>query len=143
MITYVINDGVHVPVLPGVSQNYHNLSHHGRDPEKLKQLAIVQAEYLRLFGALLERLKKSEEGDSNLLARTQLLLGSHMHDGNHNNRNLPIILAGGGFKHGQHLAFDEDNNTPLANLYVSMLQRVGLDVDKFASSTGTLAGLET
>jgi hypothetical protein len=71
-----------------------------------------------------------------------VLMGSHMHSGGHNNLNLPIILAGGGFKHGQHLAFDQKNNYPLANLYVSMLQRLGLDVDRFASSTGTMTGLE-
>ena len=142
LITYVVNDGVHVPVLPGVSQNYHNLSHHGRDPEKLKQLAIIEAEYVALLGDFIRRLKETGEGETNLLERTMVLTGSHMHDGNHNNRNLPILLAGGGFRHGQHLAFDQNDNTPLANLYVSMLQRLGLDVDRFASSTGTLTGLE-
>jgi hypothetical protein len=143
LITYVVNDGVHVPVIPGVSQNYHNLSHHGQDPEKLKQLAIVESEYVKLFGDFLRRLKESREGDSNLLDRTMVLMGSHMHSGNHNNQNLPIILAGGGFAHGQHLAFDQDNNTPLANLYVTMLQRLGLDVDRFSSSVGTMSGLES
>ncbi len=141
LMTYVINDGVHVPVLPGVSQNYHNLSHHGQDPEKLKQLAIVEAQYVELYGNFLRRLKEAKEDDSNLLDRTMVLMGSHMHDGNHNNKNLPTLLAGGGFRHGQHLAFDQDNNTPLANLHVSMLQRLGLEVDQFASSTGTLRGL--
>ena len=70
------------------------------------------------------------------------MLGSHMHSGGHDNRNLPIILAGGGFKHGQHLAFDQTSNSPVANLHVSMLQRLGLEVDRFATSTGTLNGLE-
>ena len=60
----------------------------------------------------------------------------------HDNRNLPIILVGGGFKHGQHLAFDQSSNAPLANLHVNMLQRLGLEVDHFATSTGTLNGLE-
>jgi hypothetical protein len=71
-----------------------------------------------------------------------VMLGSHMHSGGHDNRNLPIIFAGGGFKHGQHLAFDQSSNAPLANLHVSMLQRLGLEVDRFATSTGTLNGLE-
>ena len=71
-----------------------------------------------------------------------VLLGSHMHSGGHNNRNLPIILAGGGFRHGQHLAFARDNNYPLANLYVTMLQKLGLEIDRFASSTGSMKGLE-
>ena len=142
LMTYVVNDSTRVPVLPGVGQNYHNLSHHGQDPEKIKQLAIVEGEYLRLFGDFVRRLKEAQEDSSNLLDRTMILMGSHMHDGLHNNRNLPIILAGGGFRHGRHLAFDQDNNTPLANLHVTMLQRLGLPVDRFASSTGTLNGLD-
>ncbi|MCH8147304.1 MAG: DUF1552 domain-containing protein [Planctomycetes bacterium] len=142
LITYAVGDSNSVATLPGVSMGYHNLSHHGKDPEKLEQLAIVESEHVKAFGDFLRRLKASKEGDSNLLDRTMVLLGSHMHSGGHNNRNLPIILAGGGFRHGQHLAFDRDNNNPLANLYVTMLQRLGLEVDRFASSTGTLTGLE-
>ncbi len=60
----------------------------------------------------------------------------------HSNTNLPTLLAGGGFKHGQHLAFDTQHNYPLPNLYVSMLQRLGIESDKFASSSGTMRGLE-
>lgn len=142
LMTYVVNDSTVQPAISGVSQNYHNLSHHGQDEEKLKQLALVEAEYLKLFGDFIRRLKGAQEGGSSLLDRTQIVFGSHMHDGLHNNQNLPIILAGGGYQHGQHLAFDSDNNTPLANLYVSMLQRLGLPIDRFASSTGTLAGLD-
>lgn len=142
LITYAIGDGSHVPQLPGVSMNYHDLSHHGQDPEKLKQLATVESEHVKAFGAFLRRLKQTQEGGSNLLDRTMVMLGSHMHSGGHNNRNLPIILAGGGFRHGQHLAFNPENNYPLANLYVSMLQRLGLEIDTFASSTGTMTGLE-
>ncbi|MEO2031215.1 MAG: DUF1552 domain-containing protein, partial [Planctomycetaceae bacterium] len=142
LMTYSVGGSSYVPAIPGVSMNYHDLSHHGQDPEKLKQLAIVESEQVTLFGDFLRRLKETTEGDSTLLNRTMLLFGSHMHSGNHDNRNLPIIFAGGGFRHGQHLAFDSDNNYPLANLYVTMLQRLGLDLDSFASGTGTLPGLE-
>jgi hypothetical protein len=142
LITYAIGDGSHVPVLPGVSMNYHDLSHHGQDPEKLKQLAIVESEHVKELGAFIRRLKSTTEGDATLLDRTMVMLGSHMHSGGHNNRNLPMLLAGGRFRHGQHLAFDPDNNEPLANLYVTMLQNLGLEVDRFGSSTGTLKGLE-
>jgi len=142
LITHTVSDGSHVPILPDVSMTYHNLSHHGQDPEKLEQLARVESYHMNAFGDFLRRLKETEEGDSNLLDRTILLLGSHMHSGGHNNRNLPMILAGGGFKHGQHLAFDSNNNYPTANLYVTMLQRLGLEIDSFASSTGTMTGLE-
>jgi hypothetical protein len=142
LITYSVGDSNAVATLPGVSMNYHDLSHHGQDPEKLKQLGIIESEHVKAFGELIRRLKATSEGDSNLLDRSMILLGSHMHSGGHDNRNLPIVLAGGGFQHGQHLALDRDDNTPLANLYVSMLQRLGLPVDRFASSNGTLAGLE-
>ena len=72
-----------------------------------------------------------------------VLLGSDLGNGSsHDNHNLPIILAGGGFQHGQHLAFDKTNNYPLPNLFVTMLQRLGIEADKFASSTGTMRGLE-
>jgi hypothetical protein len=141
LITNAVGGGSYVPVIPGVSMVYHDLSHHGQDPEKLKQLAIVESEQVTLFGDFLRRLKETSEDESNLLNRTMVLFGSHMHSGNHDNRNLPIIFAGGGFRHGQHLAFDPDKNHPLANLYVTMLQRLGLELDSFASSTGTLPGL--
>lgn len=72
-----------------------------------------------------------------------MLFGSNLGNAaSHDSRNLPILLAGGGFRHGRHLAFDRHNNTPLCNLYVPMLQRLGLEIESFASSTGTLSGLE-
>jgi hypothetical protein len=143
LMTCVFNDGSYVPVIPGVSQNYHNLSHHGQDPQKLKELAIVEGEYVKMFGDFLRKLKETNEGGSTLLDRTMILMGSHMESGRHNNTNLPAILAGGGFRHGQHLAFDKQNNTPLANLHVTILQRLGLSIDRFSTSTGTLRGLES
>lgn len=75
--------------------------------------------------------------------RTTVLLTSNLGNAsNHDNRNMPVLLAGGGFRHGQHLAFDRDHNAPLSNLYVSVLQQVGLEIDRFATSTGTMDGLE-
>jgi hypothetical protein len=77
------------------------------------------------------------------LDRTTVLLTSNLGNAsNHDNRNMPVLLAGGGFRHGQHLAFDRDHNAPLSNLYVSVLQQVGLEIDRFATSTGTMDGLE-
>ena len=97
---------------------------------------------MQMLSELLDELKGVEESGGSLLDQTMVLYGSHMGDANiHNNKNLPVILAGGGFKHGQHLAFNEDNNAPLANLYVNMLENMGLEKSKFASSTGTLTGL--
>lgn len=132
-----------VPVIPGVDTDYHMLSHHGKDMTKLTQLAIVEAVVMREFGGFLKKLKETEEAGNSLLDNTMVFLGSTLGNANsHDNRNMPIILAGGGFKHGQHLAFDQKNNYPLPNLFVSMLKRLGLEVDSFGSSTGTMQGLE-
>ena len=99
---------------------------------------------MKTLAELLGKMKQSREDDSNLLDRTMVFLGSNLGDGSsHSVKNLPVLLAGGGFKHGQHLAFDPQNPPPLCNLYVSMLQRLGIEADKFSSSTGTLTGLET
>ena len=88
-------------------------------------------------------MKETKEESSNLLDRTMVFLGSNLGDGrSHSVKNLPVLLAGGGFRHGQHLRFDPNNPPPLCNLYVSMLQRLGLEADKFGSSTGTLTGLQ-
>ncbi len=131
-----------VPPIEGVSMDWHNLSHHGRDQEKIDQLKIIELEEMRLFAEFLGKLRDSKEGDSNLLNRTMVLLGSNLGNASsHNNKNLPILLAGGGFNHGQHLAFDEKDNAPLCNLFVSMLQRLGVETDKFGSSSGPIKGI--
>ena len=92
---------------------------------------------------MLTKLRASQESGVTLLDQTQVLYGSNLGNGNnHDTRNLPILLAGGGFKHCQHLAFDNTNNEPLPNLFVSMLHSLGIETDKFASSKGTLKGLE-
>ena len=95
------------------------------------------------LAGLLRGLKSADEGGETLLDQTMVLQGSTLgHAGKHDNRNLPVLLAGGGFQHGQHLAFDKEHNAPLANLYVSMLQRLGVEADRFSSSTGTIRGLD-
>jgi len=129
--------------IPGVSSESHNLSHHVGREDKLAQLKSLELAEFRQLAALLAKLKSAKEGDATLLDRTQVLYGSNLGNGNnHDTKNLPVLLAGGGFKHGQHLAFDRKNNYPLSNLYVSILQRLGLEAGKFASSTGTMKGLE-
>jgi hypothetical protein len=126
-----------------ITDGYHNLSHHGRSPEKLAQLQAIDQWHMRLLGNLLAELKAAREGGDTLLDRTMILYGSNLGNANtHVTTNLPSLLAGGGFKHGQHLAFDTERNYPLPNLFVSMLQRLGLGVDKFASSTGSMRGLD-
>lgn len=135
-------DGGRIP-LAGVDQGYHQLSHHGRDETKIAQLTIIEEAQMRSWGGLVRRLHETDEGDGTLLDHTMLLLTSNLGNASaHDTKNMPTVVAGGGFKHGQHLAFDRTNNYPLPNLYTSMLQRLGLEVDAFASATGTMQGLE-
>ena len=124
------------------SDGYHNLSHHGRSEEKLKQLRAIDEWHMKLLAKLFGDLQGIQENGEPLLDRAMILYGSNMGNANtHVTTNLPTIFAGGGFKHGQHLAFDTDRNYPLPNLFVSMLQRMGIEADKFASSTGSMRGL--
>jgi hypothetical protein len=126
-----------------ITDGYHNLSHHGRDESKLAQLKAIDEWHMRLLANLFSELKAVREGDDTLLERTMILYGTNLGNANtHVTTNLPTLFAGGGFKHGRHLAFDQDHNYPLPNLFVSMLQRFGIEADKFASSTGTMRGLE-
>lgn len=143
LITIMMEGFFIVPPIEGVEEGYHTVSHHGQNSKKIEQLAIIETEHMRAFARLLETLDKTQEQEDTLLDRTMVLYGSNMGNASsHDNRNLPVILAGGGFKHGQHLAFDQSNNYPLPNLYVSMLQRLGIETDRFASGTTTMRGLE-
>lgn len=130
-----------VPI-PGVKEGYHALSHHGLDGEKLAQLAVVETEIIRGWGDFLRGLGGVEDQGATLLDHTSVLLTSNLGNASsHDNRNMPVLFAGGGFRHGQHLAFDRRRNEPLPNLYLSILRQTGLEVDRFATSTGTLSGL--
>jgi hypothetical protein len=131
--------------LPGttITDGYHNLSHHGRSEDKRSQLKALDEAHMKLLGGLFAGLKSVREGDDTLLDRTMVYFGSNMGDANkHVTTNVPAILAGGGFRHGQHLAFDTERNYPLPNLFVSMLQRMGIEQDRFATATGTMRGLD-
>lgn len=121
----------------------HNITHHGNRPEAIAELrAKEEAQFDALRGFLTALSGAREEGQT-LLDRTMVLYGTPMGSANaHSNVNLPVLFAGGGFKHGQHLAFDQENNHPLATLYVSMLQRLGLPSDSFSSGKTTMRGLE-
>ncbi len=143
LLTIMLGGSTFVPPIQGVSLGHHDLSHHGKEPGKLAQLKIVEVETMKILRDFLGKLKQSKEAGETLLDRTMVYLGSNLGDGSsHSVKNLPVLLAGGGFKHGQHLRFDAENPPPLCNLYVSMLQRLGVEVDKFSSGTGTLTGLD-
>lgn len=140
-------EGVSSPVLEiagvKITDGYHNLSHHGKSESKRAQLKAIDEWHMKLLADLFTSLEATKEGDESLLDRTMVLYGSNFGDANtHVTTNMPVILAGGGFKHGQHLGFSTQQNYPLPNLYVSLLHRFGLEADRFASSTGTMRGLE-
>jgi hypothetical protein len=143
LVTMLLLGTSSVPPVPGVTMGHHDLSHHGQDPNKIEQLSKIEMEEMKTVYELLAKLKATEEQGATLLDRTMLLFSSNLGNAaNHSTKNLPILLAGGGFKHGQHLAFDGPDAPPLSNLYVSMLQRLGLPVEKFGTSTGALSGLD-
>ncbi len=143
LVTLQLLGTSNVPPIPGVSQGHHDLSHHGQDPAKIAQLKILELAKLKTLRDFLARLRDTKEEGESLLDRTMVFFSSNLGDaGKHSVKNMPVLLAGGGFRHGQHLAFDENDHPPLCNLYVSMLQRMGIEADRFASSTGTMRGLE-
>lgn len=121
----------------------HNITHHGNRPEVLTELRGHEERQFEALGSLLASLRETKEENQTLLDRTMVLYGTCMGSANsHSNVNLPALLAGGGFKHGQHLAFDQQNNYPLTNLFVSMLQRLGIEASEFSTGKGTFRGLE-
>jgi hypothetical protein len=141
-------DGVSSPAIKvegkSLSDGYHNLSHHGRNAQKLAEVEQIDREHMKLLAGLLGALKSQKEGSETLLDRTMILYGSNMGNANtHVTTNLPVLFAGGPFRHGQHLVYDRERNYPLPNVFVNILQEFGIEADKFASSTGTMRGLET
>jgi hypothetical protein len=146
-VTLMLNS-VGTPVITDTGEtltdSYHNLSHHGKADEKLSQLKIIDEGHMKLLATLFADLKSVVEGEETLLDRTMILYGSNLGDANaHSTTNMPTLFAGGGFRHGQHVSLDPATGVyPLPNLFVSMLQRMGFEDGKFASSTGTMKGLE-
>jgi len=126
-----------VSALEGVDESYHGLSHHGRDEEKIRQLSIVEQRVIDGWAGFLRKLKEDA-----LLDETMVLLTSNLGNASsHDNKNMPVLFAGGGFRHGQHLAFDQKDNYPLPNLYLSALHRLGLEDERFSTSSSTMTGL--
>lgn len=122
----------------GVNDPHHPLSHHGNDPDKIARMAKINAFHVSLFSYYLERLKATPEGAGTLLDHSLLLYGSGIGNPNvHDHTNLPILVAGGaagGMRGGRHLRYDQP--TPLANLHLTLLDKVGVRLDSFADSNG-------
>ncbi|MCB1235712.1 MAG: DUF1552 domain-containing protein [Verrucomicrobiae bacterium] len=143
LVTFCGAGGNEVVNLKGVEDGWHNLSHHGKDPGKIEQLALIEKEEMRIFGEFLRQLDGAKEGENSLLDQTAILMGSNLGNASsHNNTNLPVIAAGGRFRHGQHLKFDEEKAPPLADLFVSYLQHLGLEEEGFSTGKGRMEGLD-
>jgi len=140
VVTLMIQDHHAVPNIAGVQAGHHPLSHHGQDPARIKQLKIIESGILSTFSNFLTQLGQPSGQGNRVLDHTAVLFGSNLGNANaHDPANLPIILAGGGFKHGRYVAHDKKRNTPLCNLFVAMLQRMGVQTDRFATSNGVLS----
>ncbi|HEX4796016.1 MAG TPA: DUF1552 domain-containing protein [Humisphaera sp.] len=129
--------------LEGVKGGHHEISHHKNDPEQLRQYQVINRWHVTQFAYMLEKMNQIQEGEGTLLDHSMILFGAGMRDGNsHNPRNLPLVLAGragGTLKTGRHVQYKKD--TPLCNLYVSMLERMGAPVDHFGDSTEALRSM--
>lgn len=122
-----------VPEIEGVKNDWHNLSHHGQDPAKIDELKVIEKAEFTAFADFLTKLKAAS-----LLDSTAVLFGSNLGNASaHNTANIPLVLAGGGFKHGRHIAIDKEKHV-FSNLFVSLAQRMGVQADKFGFSTGIL-----
>lgn len=132
----------------GVSGGYHAISHHGQEEEKIQALVTLERHQTQCFARFLEKLHalQDESAETSLLNDSIVLFGSGLGNSNsHTNTDLPILLAGGGFRHGRHVVLPKESHkrVPLSNLYLSILNRLGIEDDYFAHSTGTLPHLET
>ena len=127
----------------GVNEGHHSLSHHQNDPIKLQKISDINEFHARQVSYILQRLKSIPEGNGSLLDNCMIVYGAGISDGNrHNNENLPIIMAGragGAIRPGRHIRYHFE--TPMSNLYLSMLDQMGVHQSRFGDSTGLLSGL--
>jgi hypothetical protein len=129
----------------GVPDSHHQISHHQHDPEKLRKIALIDQFYLSQFGYFLDKLKHTADGEGNLLDHSMIVYGGGICDGDrHNHDNLPVILAGHGsgtLKPGRHIALKRQDETPMTNLYLSLLDRIDVPAERIGDSTGRLEGI--
>ncbi|WP_168563675.1 DUF1552 domain-containing protein [Crateriforma spongiae] len=143
-VTFGISGLNAAPKIPGVASDWHGLSHHGKDPAKIEELKLIEQAEFTAFAKFLDGLRSIQEGDCTLLDQTTVVYGSNLGNASsHDWHNLPILVAGGGYRHGQYVAHDHNQNTPLANLFVGIAQGVGIEIDQFGSSVSAgIRGLE-
>jgi hypothetical protein len=146
--TFVLcNEGSNRPYgFIGVPEGHHDLSHHGNDAKKLAKIKQINTFHVSQLAYLLTKLKAIKEGDGTLLDHCMIAYGSGNSDGNrHNHDDLPILVAGragGTIKTGRHMRLAREKDTPLNNLWLSLLDRMSVKVERFGDATGRLTGLE-
>ena len=139
VVSMMIQDHGVVPTVQGVSSDQHSLSHHGQDPGKIEQLKKIELQIVEAFGTLMDDLQSRTDENGSLLDQTTVLFGSNLGNANaHPPVDLPVLVAGGGFSHGQHIAHQGEHNAPLCDLFVTLLQNVGVETDQFSQSKSTL-----
>lgn len=142
VIVHRIPEQPAAPTAPGTTLGEHDASHHGKDALKVEQVALFEDAHFKLFDHLFNKLSSTPDQHGTLLDNTQVLCVSNLGDGSaHASSNLPILLAGGGYRHVGHIAFDRQRNYPLSNLYVRILRQMGIEQQAFGCSAGTLTEL--
>jgi len=147
IITVKGNASNSVPKIDGVSTGWHDLSHHGQDQQKIEELKLIEMAELREVNGLLTGLRRARDASGPVLDNTHVLVTSNLGNASsHSWRDLPVLLAGGGFRHGRHIAAggQGSDNARFCNLFVQIAQNMGVETDQFGSSAGTsVKGLET
>ena len=139
VVSMMIQDHGVVPTVQGVSSDQHSLSHHGQDPGKIEQLKKIELQIVEAFGTMMDDLQSRTDENGSLLDQTTVLFGSNLGNANaHTPVDLPVLVAGGGFSHGQHIAHQGEHNAPLCDLFVTLLQNIGVETDQFSQSKSTL-----
>ena len=139
VISMMIQDHGTTVKVDGVSDSQHGLSHHGQDEAKITQLKTIETGIVKAFESLMTDLNARHDPNGSLIDQTTVLLGSNLGNANsHTSFDLPILVAGGGFSHGNHIIHEGEGNGPLCNLFLTMLQNMGVETDSFGQSTGTL-----
>ena len=139
VVSLMIQDHGVVPQVEGVTSDHHNCSHHGQDESKIAQLKRIEVLIVEAFGEFMTDLKARTDTSGTLLDQTTVLFGSNLGNANsHTPDDLPILVAGGGLSHGEHIVH-EGPNLPLSNLFLTLLQHQGVETDTFGQSAGTLS----
>lgn len=140
VISMMIHDHGVVPQIEGVNADQHSLSHHGQDEAKIAQLKIVESQVISAFGDLMTQLSERSDSNGPLIDQTTVLFGSNLGNANaHTSHDLPILVAGGGYRHGKHIVHEGEENAPLCDLFVTVLQSMGVETESFGQSSGSLS----